>query len=359
METRFRSSIRRLTPCALAAALVFATPVIAFETLRKGYGEEWVDVSPEIAATLPALDFWKTLDPKIPQKYFYYRPSLYLFVLRYPITEVAAGDSGEFRAAVKAFQRDLGSKPTGVLTVAQYITLEDRAAWLRTTWVDPWLGTPTLSTPPSGSVDVSPPTTAFLHQDEGTVDIFGLLASHAVPPGRVLTTVRAECQRHSMRCTAVTVESDFWLQLFTYDSPVVRASFPWATAVTLDIGEWTDDRIVASPEPGSDAKFCLVLFPQSEKAFKGDVVVVDPLAPPATDASQVPAGPGRLCAQDEEVLPLTMPAEVQRRTEQLYGRAARTFVADWRAKDQEYHDALQEAAQKRKALDDAAKTPRP
>jgi len=110
METRFPSPIRRLAPCVLAAALAFATPVIAFETVPdKPYGEKWTDVSPGMADTLPSLDFWKTLDPKIPQKYFYYRPSLYLFVLRHPISKVAEGDSREFRDAVHGAHRAVGA----------------------------------------------------------------------------------------------------------------------------------------------------------------------------------------------------------------------------------------------------------
>jgi len=353
METRFPSPIRWLVPCVLAAALAFATPVIAFETVPdKPYGEKWTDVSPGIADTVPALDFWKTLDPKIPQKYFYYRPSLYLFVLRYPITKVADGNSREFRDAVKAFQRDLGSKPTGVLTVAQYITLEDRAAWLRTAWIDPWFGTPTIEPGTSLSSITS------LSQDEksGNVRVDGLVASRAVSPNRALTMVHVECQKHSMRCSAAVVESNFWLGIFGYDGPLLRASIPVAYAATLNVVEWTDARIVASPQSSDDATLCLVLLPQSGKAYAGSIAVVDPLAPTAPNPSWVPAGPGLLCAQDEELLP-GMPAEVQRRTEQIYGQATRTFVADWKAKDQEYQDAIKSAAEKRKASNDAAKAP--
>ena len=355
METRFRPPIHRLAPCVLAAALVFATATVAFDTVPdKPYGEEWADVSPAIADTLPALDFWKTLDPKIPQKYFYNRPSLYLFVLRYPITKVAAGDSREFRDAVKAFQHDLGSKPTGILTVAQYITLEDRAAWLRTAWVDPWFGTPTIE-----PGNLSSPMTTVLQQDEESRNtrVVGLLASEAASRSRQLTMVHAECQKHSMTCSTAAVAGNFWLSIFNYDGPLVRASVPWAEVSTLNIVEWTDARIVASPQPGSDATLCLVLRLQSGKAYAGHVAVVDPLAPPATDASLVPAGPGELCAQDEELMPLAMPAEVQRRTAQIYGQATRTFVADWKAKDQEYQDAIKAAAEKRKASNDAAKAP--
>ena len=220
---------------------------------------------------------------------------------------MAEGDSRDFCEAVKAFQRDVGSKPTGVLTVAQYITLEDRAAWLHTAWVDPWFGTPTINSGNSSSM----PTVLGQDEESGNVRIDGLLASRAVSPSRVLTMVRAECQKNSMRCTAVAVESDFRLGILGNDGPLVRASIPEAEVVTLDIGEWTDDRIVASPQPRSDATLCLVLLPQSGKAYAGHVAVVDPLAP-TTDASHVPAGPGLLCAQDEEVLPLAMPAEVQR-----------------------------------------------
>ena len=355
MDSRLPSPIRRLLWCVLAAALAFATPVIALETIPdKPYGEEWRTVSPGIADTLPALDFWKTLDPKIPQKYFYYRPSLYLFVLRYPVTKVAEGDSREFRDAVKAFQRDLGSKPTGVLTVAQYITLEDRAAWLRTAWVDPWFGTPTIE-----PANLSSPMTTVLQQDEQaqSIGVAGLLTSDAVTPSRLLTMVRAECHRHSMICSTAAVAGNFWLSILEYDGPLVRASSPWAEVVTLNVVEWTDARIVAAPPSGDDATLCLVLLPQSGKAYTGHIAVVDPPTPPAPDPSRVPAGPGLLCAQDEELLPLAMPAEVQRRTEQIYGQATRTFVADWKAKDQEYQDAIKSAAEKRKASNDAAKAP--
>jgi len=355
MKMRFRSPIRTLIGCVLAAALAFATPAIALETIPdKPYGEDWRTVSPEISDTLPAIDFWKTLDPKIPQKYFYYRPSLYLFVLRYPISRVAEGDSREFRDAVKTFQRDLGSKPTGVLTVAQYITLEDRAAWLRTVWVDPWFGTPTIE--PGNS---SPPMTTVLQQDEQAqnIRVAGLLPSEAVKPSRMLAMVHAECHKHSMICSSAAVAGNFWLSILEYDGPLVRASSPWAEVATLNVVEWTDARIVATPPPGDDATRCLVLLPQSGKAYTGHIAVVDPLAPPATDASQVPAGPGQLCEQEEELLPLAMPAEVQQRVQQVYGQATRSFVADWKAKEREYQDAIKAAAEKRKASNAAAKDP--
>lgn len=351
MKSRY-GSIRWFALWLLVAALSLAPPLGAFETVPdKAYGENWRTASPALAETLPAHEFWKTLDPRIPQKYFYYRPSLYLFVLRYPISKVAEGDSREFRNAVKAFQRDLGSKPTGVLTVAQYVTLEDRAAWLHTVWIDGWFGTPIIGDPQASSET----SDGLLEDSEHSVSIGGIpISTESLRTERSLDFLFAECQKAWLRCVAAYVEADAWFGgPWGYDGPLKRSGFPLATPLMLDVNEWTDARIVASTPSGQERTLCLVVQRASGKVHMGEIAEAEPVTESAADVYRVPAGPGHVCVPHEEPLKLGLPEEVQRRTAQLYGKAARNFIADWNMKDKEYQDALREAKQR------AASPPQP
>lgn len=340
-----RRHVVRVCLCLMGVLALTAGPVPAFETIPdKPYGEEWRDVSPELADDVPAIDFWKTLDPKIPEKYFYYRPSAYLFVLRYPISTVAESDSREFRRAVKAFQHDIGAKPTGVLTVAQYITLEDRAAWLRTAWVDPWFGIPAMdSAPPSGT------GSAVLTRDPDfeSLEISGVLPPKPHPKGtdRTMIVIEARCTRADRRCVVSSV-GEFWFGAFGYDGPLERASIPDAETELLEVTEWSDERIVAAARPEeSEVGSCLMVLPPLGKVILGHTEQTQTADPP-----QAPPG---ACVTEHE-LELSQPGGDDRATparsfpsvSTLYSHPTRRFVVDWRTKDQEYREAIRAAKER-------------
>lgn len=325
-----------------------AGPASAFETIPdKPYGEEWRDVSPELADDVPAIEFWKTLDPKIPEKYFYYRPSAYLYALRYPISTVAESDSREFRGAVKAFQRDIGEKPTGVLTVAQYITLEDRAAWLRTAWVDPWFGTPAPDPEAPGGTG-----SAILWSDAefDSIQIDGVLPTPSHPTGtdRTMIVVQARCVRADRRCV-VTRVGEFWFGAFGYDGPLERASFPDAETEILEVTEWSDKRIVAAAPPGeseeSEPASCLMILPPLHKVILGYSERAQAADPPqAPPPACVPEHELEVYESDGEDEPATAPSPPPVST--LYSDPARRFIVDWTAKEKEYQEAIRAAKER-------------
>jgi hypothetical protein len=335
----------RVCLCLMGVLALTAGPVPAFETvLDKPYGEEWRDVSPELADDVPAIDFWKTLDPKIPEKYFYYRPSAYLFALRYPISTVAESNSREFRLAVKAFWHDIGAKPTGVLTVAQYITLEDRAAWLRTGWVDPWFGVPSMDAVPPGGTG-----TAFVGSggDPESLEIYGVLAPKPRPKGtdRTMITINARCTHADRRCIVSTV-GEFWFGAFGYDAPLEHASIPEAETEILEVTEWSDERIVAAARleqsEESEAASCLMILSPLRKVVLGYTERAQ-----AADPQKVPPP---ACVPEHE-LDVSEPGEDDQPTSAqslppvstLYSQPARRFVVDWKAKREEYRQAIRAA----------------
>lgn len=325
-----------------------AGPVPAFETVPdKPYGEEWRDVSPELADGVSAIDFWKTLEPKIPEKYFYYRPSAYLFALRYPISTVAESDSHEFRRAVKAFQHDIGAKPTGLLTVAQYIQLEDRAAWLRTAWVDPWFGTPAMDSVAPGGTG-----TAVLSPDADfqSLEIHGVLPPEPHPKGtgRTMIVIEARCARAERRCVVSSV-GELWFGVFGYDGPLERASTPVAETEILEVTEWSDERVVAvartEESEESKAGSCLMVLPTLGKVILGHTERAQ-----SADAAQAPP---RACVTEHELDVSESSGDDEATTagslppvSTLYSQPARRFIVDWRAKDQEYREAIRAAKER-------------
>lgn len=340
-----RSNVVRVCLCLMAVCALTAGPVPAFETIPdKPYGEEWRDVSPELADAVPAIDFWKSLDPKIPEKYFYYRPSAYLFALRYPISEVAESDSREFRHAVKAFQHDIGAKPTGVLTVAQYIKLEDRAAWLRTAWVDPWFGVPAMDAVAPGDTGSAVLAT---DADGESLEISGVLPPKPHPKGtdRTMIVIEARCARADRRCVVSSV-GEFWFGAFGYDGPLERASFPTAEIEILEVTEWTDERIVAAARPEEpEVGSCLMVLPRLGKVMLGHTAQARPANSP-----QLPLA----ACVPEHVLEVSESGEDDQATtaqslpaiSTLYSDPARRFVMDWRAKQEEYREAIRAAKER-------------
>ena len=342
-----RRDVVRTGLCLMGVLALTAGSVLAFETIPdKPYGEEWREVSPELAEDVPAIDFWKTLDPKIPEKYFYYRPSAYLFALRYPVSTVAESDSREFRRAVKAFQHDIGAKPTGVLTVAQYIKLEDRAAWLRTAWVDPWFGRPAMDAeaPSATGTAVMAPDLDF-----ESIEISGVLPPepHAKGTDRTMIVIRAWCAREHRRCV-VTRVGEFWFGAFGYDGPLERDSIPDAETEILEVTEWSDERIVAvartEESEESEAGSCLMILPPLGKVVLGHTEQAQPADPPQ-------ASPGACVAEHE--LEASKPDEKDPATtarvppvSTLYSHPARRFIVDWRAKNEEYREAIRAAKER-------------
>ncbi len=342
-----------VAPSALAVALLaLMQTTAAFERVpEKPLARDWEAVAPQLAEKLPALEFWKTLEPLLPEKYFYYRPSLYLWVLRYPIESVAERDTREFRRAVESFQRDLGHRRTGRLTIAEYVLLERRAARMRSGLLDPWLGrlnTEMLPNKTSELIRVS---------DDGDIEIRGVVVpeslrgvddSEDLPETGAFISVQLHCLRSRSLCTANSV-GVIWLELFGDGGPLLEPPSLDQWSDLLDISEWTGQRLVAGTEDG-ESSWCVVVLFDERAVYGGSIVNKSD----ENDGGSSPSADGRLriadCLINTELFDRDRVIELWRNAyEETIGAAATRFISDWEQKMETYHEAVREARKKAQA----------
>lgn len=340
-------------PSALAVGLLaLMQTTAAFERVpEKPLAKNWEAVAPQLAEKLPALEFWKTLEPPLPEKYFYYRPSLYLWVLRYPIEAVAERATREFRRAVESFQRDLGHRRTGRLTIAEYVELERRAARMRSGLLDPWLG--------RLNAELLPDSTSKLIQvsDTGDVAISGVVVPESLrgvddsvepPETGTFASVQLQCLRSRSLCTRHVV-GVIWLDLFADSSPLLEPPSLEQWSDLLDISEWTGQRLVARTEGGDSGQCTVVLFDERAVYFGSTVNESDDVG-----ESSTPSTEGHLriadCLIETELFDRDRVIELWRKAyEETIGKAATRFISDWEQKMETYHKAVRETRERSEA----------